>query len=89
MTKQPEGPVLFHSLQVSFHSIPFLGGIFLPIFVTFFETAIALAVASGDSFVAGSEPDNLPISWQVWEHEPDMEPDKSFLYYIMWELAVV
>ena len=69
--------------------IPFLGGIFLPIFTTFFETAIALEVASGDSFVAGTEPDNLPIMWQVWEHEPDMEPDKSFLYFIMWELAVV
>ena len=36
--------------------------------MTLFETAIALEVASGDSFVAGTE------------------PDKSFLYYIMWEL---
>ena len=26
--------------------------------------------------------------WQVWEHEPDMEPDTGFLYYIMWEHAV-
>ena len=79
VTKQPEGPVLFHSLQslIPFHSsyIPFIGGIFLPIFATFFETAIALEVASGDSFVAGTE--------------PDMEPDISFLYYIMWELAVI
>ena len=103
MTKRAVGPVLFHSLRVSFHSIqvhsipfkyspfhsssiPFLCGIFLPIFTTFFETAIALEVASGDSFVAGTEPDNLPIIWQAWEHEPDTEPDKSFLYYIMWEL---
>ena len=81
----------FIASLIPFHLsyIPFLGGIFLPIFATFFETAIASEVASGDSFVAGTEPDNLPIIWKVWEHEPDMEPDKSFLYYIMWELAVV
>ena len=76
----------FIASLIPFHSsyIPFLGRIFLPIFATFFETAIALEVASGDSFVAGTEPDNLPIIWQVWEHEPDM----SFLYYIMWNLLL-
>ena len=23
--------------------------------------------------------------WQVWEQEPDMEPDRGYLYDIMWE----
>ena len=77
----------FHSILVELHSIPL--GIFFPIFATSIETTIALEVASGDSFVVGTEPDNMPIIWQVWEHEPDTEPDKTFLYYIMWELAVV
>ena len=52
VTKQAEG------LQFFLHFL----GYFPYFFTTFFETIIALEVASGGSFVAGIEPDKLQTS---------------------------
>ena len=70
--KMPLAPTFF-SFHSSYHSIPLR--VFFPIFVTFLDTNIALEVASGDSFVAGTEPDTEPDIWTsvgtwAWQEVP-------------------